>query len=86
LLAPVHQRISLLDGEFKIWKGECKSVNSPVHVRAAKGALTAYDKGNGVWPTMSVAERISYSCLLFGKLLTSACMSCPASDVLCRQF
>ena len=35
VLAPLHQRAILLDGEMQIWKGETRPVYSPVSIRAA---------------------------------------------------
>ena len=43
VLAPLHQRSILLNGEMQIWKGETRAVFSPVHVRAADGSLTPDD-------------------------------------------
>ena len=83
ILSPIHQRSILLNGEMQIWKGETRTVHSPVAVRGADGSLTpvelgsfpvtgteeadaaidaacaAYDNGRGLWPTMTVAERIA---------------------------
>jgi glyceraldehyde-3-phosphate dehydrogenase (NADP+) len=83
LLAPIHQRCYLIDGELKPWKGHVETVRSPVFVRGDDGelepmdlgsypvggeaeaeealaaAVAAYDDGRGVWPTMTVAERIA---------------------------
>ncbi|MBN3757523.1 NADP-dependent glyceraldehyde-3-phosphate dehydrogenase [Paraburkholderia sp. Tr-20389] len=80
--APIHQRVSLVDGELKTWDGACKTVLSPVCVRQDSGeieqvvigsypvmgetesdaaldaAVQAYDHGRGLWPTMTVAQRI----------------------------
>jgi acyl-CoA reductase-like NAD-dependent aldehyde dehydrogenase len=80
--APIHQRVSLVDGELCPWEGPNKTVLSPVCVRTAAGeveqveigsypvmgepqseaalnaAVRAYDHGRGVWPTMTVAQRI----------------------------
>ena len=33
LPAPIHQRVSLVDGELVPWDGACKTVLSPVCVR-----------------------------------------------------
>src|SRR5688572_14138418 len=37
--SPVEQRSYLIDGELRMWKGECQAVLSPVCVRAADGTL-----------------------------------------------
>jgi len=46
ILAPLHQRAILLDGEMCIWKGETRAVRSPVCVRAADGSLTPVELGS----------------------------------------
>jgi glyceraldehyde-3-phosphate dehydrogenase (NADP+) len=81
--SPVHQRVYLVNGELRSWKGPVETVRSPVCVRRQDGSLeqielgsypiggepeaeealaaavAAYDEGRGVWPTMTVADRIS---------------------------
>ena len=83
LLAPIHQRSYLVDGELRTWKGPAQTVRSPICVRGADGSLeqveigsypqgseaeseealaaavAAYANGGGMWPTMTVAERIA---------------------------
>ncbi|MGE5472493.1 MAG: NADP-dependent glyceraldehyde-3-phosphate dehydrogenase [Bacteroidota bacterium] len=46
LLAPIHQRAILLDGEMRIWKGETRAVHSPVCVRADDGSLSHVELGS----------------------------------------
>jgi len=46
ILAPLHQRAILLDGEMRIWKGETRAVHSPVRIRAADGSLTPVELGS----------------------------------------
>lgn len=46
VLAPLHQRSILLNGEMVIWKGDTRAVFSPVHVRAADGGLTPVELGS----------------------------------------
>ena len=46
VLAPLHQRAILLDGEMQIWKGETRPVYSPVSIRAADGSLTPVELGS----------------------------------------
>ena len=54
VLAPLHQRSILLNGEMQIWKGETRAVFSPVHVRAADGSLTPVELGS--FPVTGTAE------------------------------
>jgi len=46
ILAPLHQRAILLNGEMRMWKGETRAVHSPVHVRAADGSLAPVELGS----------------------------------------
>ncbi|NMG31288.1 NADP-dependent glyceraldehyde-3-phosphate dehydrogenase [Aromatoleum evansii] len=46
VLAPLHQRAILLNGEMQIWKGETRPVYSPVAMRAADGSLTHVELGS----------------------------------------
>ena len=46
ILAPLHQRAILLNGEMQIWKGETRPVYSPVAMRAADGSLTHVELGS----------------------------------------
>lgn len=46
VLAPLHQRAILLDGEMQIWKGETRPVYSPVSIRAADGSLSPVELGS----------------------------------------
>ena len=81
--SPVHQRVYLVNGELRSWRGPVETVRSPVCVRRPDGSLeqvelgsypvggveeaeealaaavAAYDEGRGVWPTMTVADRIA---------------------------
>src|SRR5687767_5304501 len=82
LPAPLHQRVTLVDGELRPWNGRVATVRSAICVRrsgsleqvelgsypmggeaeaeaALAAAVAAYDDGRGVWPTMTVAERIA---------------------------
>jgi glyceraldehyde-3-phosphate dehydrogenase (NADP+) len=43
VLAPLHQRAILLNGEMRIWKGETRPVHSPVALRGAEGKLSVHD-------------------------------------------
>lgn len=54
VLAPLHQRSILLNGEMQIWKGETRAVFSPVHVRAANGSLSPVELGS--FPVTGTAE------------------------------
>jgi glyceraldehyde-3-phosphate dehydrogenase (NADP+) len=80
--APVHQRVTLVNGDLKSWDGPVATVRSAICVRrngrleqvelgsypvggeaeaeqALAAAVAAYDDGRGVWPTMTVAQRIA---------------------------
>ena len=46
LLAPIHQRAYLIDGEIRIWKGASRPVLSPVHLRTEDGSLTRITLGS----------------------------------------
>ncbi len=75
----IHQKLYLVNGELKEWKGPVTEVFSTISsseeyqptllgsipdmgeteaMDALNGALTAYDQGKGVWPTMKVSDRI----------------------------
>jgi glyceraldehyde-3-phosphate dehydrogenase (NADP+) len=75
----IHQKLYLVNGELKEWKGPVTEVFSTISsseeyqptllgsipdmgeaeaIDALNGALTAYDQGKGVWPTMKVSDRI----------------------------
>ncbi|MCC4117707.1 NADP-dependent glyceraldehyde-3-phosphate dehydrogenase [Aromatoleum toluclasticum] len=54
VLAPLHQRSILLNGEMQIWKGETRPVYSPVALRAADGSLTHVELGS--FPVTGTAE------------------------------
>ena len=54
VLAPLHQRAILLDGEMQIWKGETRPVYSPVSIRGADGSLTPVELGS--FPVTGTAE------------------------------
>lgn len=46
ILAPIHQRAILINGEMRIWKGETRPVHSPVCVADAAGKLTHVELGS----------------------------------------
>ncbi len=46
LLAPLHQRAILLNGEMRIWKGETRPVHSAVRVRKDDGSLAPVELGS----------------------------------------
>lgn len=46
LLAPIHQRAILINGQMQIWKGETRTVHSPVCVRGADGSLSPVELGS----------------------------------------
>ncbi|MBS0510090.1 MAG: NADP-dependent glyceraldehyde-3-phosphate dehydrogenase [Proteobacteria bacterium] len=46
VLAPLHQRSILLNGEMQIWKGDTRAVHSPVSIRDADGRLTPVELGS----------------------------------------
>lgn len=46
ILAPLHQRAILLNGEMQIWKGETRAVFSPVRVRGDAGELRPVELGS----------------------------------------
>lgn len=46
ILAPIHQRAILINGEMQIWKGETRTVHSPVCVQAADGTLSHVELGS----------------------------------------
>ncbi|MFN3988375.1 MAG: NADP-dependent glyceraldehyde-3-phosphate dehydrogenase [Rhodocyclaceae bacterium] len=54
VLAPLHQRAILLNGEMQIWKGETRPVFSPVHVRSPDGSLAPLALGS--FPVTGTAE------------------------------
>ena len=54
LPAPIHQRVSLVDGELVPWDGTCKTVLSPVCVRQASGE--AEQVAIGSYPVMGETE------------------------------
>jgi glyceraldehyde-3-phosphate dehydrogenase (NADP+) len=51
---PVHQRISLVDGEFRPWEGACKTVLSPICVRSGDGEPQQVEIGS--YPVMGEPE------------------------------
>src|ERR1700747_2984449 len=55
LLAPIHQRTSLVDGELETWDGACKTVLSPVCVRHASGKVEQVAIGS--YPVMGETQR-----------------------------
>lgn len=54
LSAPIHQRVSLVDGVLQAWDGARKTVLSPVCVRAADGSVQQMEIGS--YPVMGAAE------------------------------
>ena len=46
ILAPIHQRAILINGEMRIWKGETRAVHSPVCVSDASGKLAHVELGS----------------------------------------
>lgn len=46
IIAPIHQRAILINGEMRIWKGETRTVHSPVCVQADDGTLTHVELGS----------------------------------------
>jgi glyceraldehyde-3-phosphate dehydrogenase (NADP+) len=54
VLAPLHQRAILLNGEMRIWKGETRAVFSPVAVRSADGSLSPVELGS--FPVTGIDE------------------------------
>lgn len=54
LPAPIHQRVSLVNGELVPWDGTCKTVLSPVCVRQASGE--AEQVAIGSYPVMGETE------------------------------
>jgi acyl-CoA reductase-like NAD-dependent aldehyde dehydrogenase len=54
LPAPIHQRVSLVDGEFRAWAGACKTVLSPICVRHADGSAKQTEIGS--YPVMGEHE------------------------------
>ncbi|MGF6266695.1 glyceraldehyde-3-phosphate dehydrogenase (NADP+) [Paraburkholderia youngii] len=54
LAEPIHQRVSLVDGELKAWDGNSKTVLSPVCVRQASG--DAEQVVIGSYPVMGEVE------------------------------
>jgi glyceraldehyde-3-phosphate dehydrogenase (NADP+) len=54
LPAPIHQRVSLVDGELRSWDGKCKTVLSPVCVRTATDDIEQVEIGS--YPVMGETE------------------------------
>ncbi|MGF6604236.1 glyceraldehyde-3-phosphate dehydrogenase (NADP+) [Paraburkholderia sp. GAS448] len=54
LSSPIHQRVSLVDGELKTWDGNCKTVLSPVCVRQPDGDAQQVEIGS--YPVMGEVE------------------------------
>jgi glyceraldehyde-3-phosphate dehydrogenase (NADP+) len=46
ILAPIHQRAILINGEMRIWQGETRTVHSPVCVQDADGRLSHVELGS----------------------------------------
>jgi glyceraldehyde-3-phosphate dehydrogenase (NADP+) len=54
LREPIHQRVSVLDGELVRWDGECRPVLSPICVRQADGSVRQVEIGSV--PVMGVEQ------------------------------
>jgi hypothetical protein len=54
LAEPIHQRISVVDGEAVPWDGECRTVLSPICPRHADGSVAQVEIGSV--PVMGVEE------------------------------
>jgi glyceraldehyde-3-phosphate dehydrogenase (NADP+) len=54
LAAPIHQRVSLVNGELKSWQGACKTVLSPVCVQQPDGEVAQVEIGS--YPVMNEVE------------------------------
>jgi glyceraldehyde-3-phosphate dehydrogenase (NADP+) len=54
LESQIHQRVSLVDGNFVTWEGNCKTVLSPVCVTQPDGSLQQVEIGS--YPVMGEAE------------------------------
>lgn len=54
LAAPIHQRVSLVNGELRSWDGACKTVLSPVCVQQPDGEVAQVEIGS--YPVMGAAE------------------------------
>jgi glyceraldehyde-3-phosphate dehydrogenase (NADP+) len=74
-MEPIHQRHFLINGRLEEWSGPVQEVFSPIEERpigsypmltaeeskaALQAAVSAYDRGRGDWPTMTVADRIRH--------------------------
>ncbi len=54
LASPIHQRTYLVDGEFRIWNGACKTVLSPICEQQPDGTVQQLEIGS--YPVMGEAE------------------------------
>jgi acyl-CoA reductase-like NAD-dependent aldehyde dehydrogenase len=54
LAEPIHQRISIVDGNALPWGGECRTVRSPICVREGDGSVRQLEIGSV--PVMGVEE------------------------------
>ncbi|WP_414696635.1 NADP-dependent glyceraldehyde-3-phosphate dehydrogenase [Paraburkholderia sp.] len=54
LAAPIHQRVSLVNGELRAWDGACKTVLSPVCVQQPDGDVQQVEIGS--YPVMGEVE------------------------------
>ncbi|WP_175689570.1 NADP-dependent glyceraldehyde-3-phosphate dehydrogenase [Burkholderia anthina] len=54
LASPIHQRVSLVDGELRPWDGTTKTVLSPVCVRQPDGSVAQMEIGS--YPVMGETE------------------------------
>jgi glyceraldehyde-3-phosphate dehydrogenase (NADP+) len=61
-LAPVHSPVHLSTdhGDEQIMLGSTPLLDAATALTALDAAVHAYDRGQGVWPTMRVAERIQH--------------------------
>lgn len=44
--APLHQRVTLVNGELREWSGTSQSVTSPIRIRSAQGELQPVEMGS----------------------------------------
>lgn len=54
LASPIHQRVSLVDGELVKWDGTCKTVLSPICVKQPDGSVQQVEIGS--YPVMGDTE------------------------------
>lgn len=66
VLSPVH--LSGPSGEQQVVLGTAPLLDEETALGALEAAVNAYDKGQGVWPTMRVAERIQHVELFLSRM------------------